>query len=199
MASYSLDGLRSGLADLMGTSGPGPEQSPFTAFNFEVQIRLSGESASAKPFCHAAFSECDGLEVTMEPKTYRSGGDAGKQHRYVGPLSFGNITLKRGMTHSSIQLWAWMLEYATTEGMARRGAVTVEMLGSTRSEQKCRFILDGCLPIKLKAPPLNAKDGLVAIEELQLAYRSLKVEIGIMEDSGDNDLLGGALSKAGLL
>jgi hypothetical protein len=27
--------------------------------------------------------------------------------------------------------------------------------------------------LKLKAPPLNAKDGIVAIEELQLAYEWL--------------------------
>jgi hypothetical protein len=32
--------------------------------------------------------------------------------------------------------------------------------------------------VKLKAPPLNAKDGTVAIEELQLAYDSLAVKRG---------------------
>jgi hypothetical protein len=32
------------------------------------------------------------------------------------------------------------------------------------------------MPVKLKAPALNAKDGMVAIEELQLAYESLSVK-----------------------
>ena len=36
-----------------------------------------------------------------------------------------------------------------------------------------RFFLERCLPLKLKAPPLNAKEGVVAIEELQLAYEWL--------------------------
>jgi hypothetical protein len=29
------------------------------------------------------------------------------------------------------------------------------------------------VPVKVKAPALNAKDGTVAIEELQLAYESM--------------------------
>jgi hypothetical protein len=47
-----------------------------------------------------------------------------------------------------------------------------------RTTERARFLLHRCLPIKLKAPPLNAKDGLVAIEELQLAYDSLSVRRG---------------------
>jgi len=33
-----------------------------------------------------------------------------------------------------------------------------------------RYQLHRCLPIKFKAPALNAKDGQIAIEEFQLAY-----------------------------
>jgi hypothetical protein len=33
-----------------------------------------------------------------------------------------------------------------------------------------QFQLTGCLPIKLKAPVLNAKDGIVAIEEMSIVY-----------------------------
>jgi hypothetical protein len=36
------------------------------------------------------------------------------------------------------------------------------------------FDLEGCLPIKLKAPALNASDGLVAVEEMQIAYERLR-------------------------
>ena len=38
---------------------------------------------------------------------------------------------------------------------------------------RARFLLSRCVPVKLKSPPLNAKDGGVAIEELQLAYETL--------------------------
>jgi hypothetical protein len=41
---------------------------------------------------------------------------------------------------------------------------------------KLRFKLKGCLPIKIKAPALNAKEGILAIEEIQIAYGSLEIE-----------------------
>jgi len=33
-----------------------------------------------------------------------------------------------------------------------------------------------CVPVKIKAPALNAKDGGIAIEELQLAYETLRLK-----------------------
>jgi len=39
-----------------------------------------------------------------------------------------------------------------------------------------RFSLTDCLPIKLKAAALNAKEGSIAIEELQIAYSSFTVQ-----------------------
>ena len=38
-----------------------------------------------------------------------------------------------------------------------------------------RFRLSRCLPVKLKAPALNAKDGTIAVEEFQLAYEKLQL------------------------
>ena len=32
-----------------------------------------------------------------------------------------------------------------------------------------------CVPVKLKAPALNAKDGQVAIEELQMVYETMQL------------------------
>ena len=39
-----------------------------------------------------------------------------------------------------------------------------------------RFKLTDCLPLKIKAPALNAKDGTIAIEEMQIAYESLTLK-----------------------
>ena len=41
--------------------------------------------------------------------------------------------------------------------------------------ERARFQLYRCVPVKLKAPPLNAKDGQVAIEELQIAYERFEL------------------------
>ena len=50
------------------------------------------------------------------------------------------------------------------------------MLLAPDGRERVRFVLSRCLPVKVKAPPLNAKDGAVAIEELQIAYERISVK-----------------------
>lgn len=142
---------------------------PFTSFNFEVDVTLED---SAERLCLASFAECDGLELTMEVKTIREGGNNGVQHRLTGPFAYGTLTLKRGMT-SSFDLWDWV-ERVQSEPALRANAEVV-VLSADRSAKQAVFAIRRCVPVKLKAPPLNAKDGMVAIEELQLAYESLRL------------------------
>jgi phage tail-like protein len=140
---------------------------PFTAFNFSVEINRAGASGE---LVSAAFSECDGLEMTMEVKTIREGGNNGRQIRLTGAFNFGQLTLKRGMT-GNFDLWDWVS--ATLRDPSLRADAEVVLLDGDRQTKRASFQLTRCLPVKIKAPPLNAKDGMIAIEELQLAYESL--------------------------
>jgi phage tail-like protein len=139
---------------------------PFTAFNFAVEITRDGDAA---PLCSAAFAECDGLEMSMDVKTIREGGANTRQVRLTGPVTYGQLVLKRGMT-ASFDLWDWFS--ATLAEPSLRASAEVVLLAPDGTP-RARFVLDRCVPVKLKAPALNAKDGLVAIEELQVAYESL--------------------------
>jgi phage tail-like protein len=143
---------------------------PFTAFNFSVELRIKDVVPRV---CNAAFSECDGLEMTMEARTIKEGGNNAQLHRLAGLLSYGTLTLKRGMT-PTFDLWDWFA--SVTENPAVRADGEVVVLAADGSTERARFVLQRCLPVKLKAPPLNAKDGGVAIEELQLVYESLTVK-----------------------
>lgn len=142
---------------------------PFTAFNFSVEINKSGDKDI---LCAAAFSECDGLEITMDVKTIREGGNNGKQIRFTGAFNYGQVTLKRGMT-ANFDLWNWVNE--TLINPSLRADAQIVLLGADRKTERAGFVLSRCLPTKLKAPALNAKDGMVAIEELQLTYESLSL------------------------
>jgi phage tail-like protein len=143
---------------------------PFTAFNFSVEIQVDGV---ADKVCNASFSECDGLEMTMDVKTIREGGNNGEQIRLTGPLNYGTLTLKRGMT-ATFDLWDWVS--AVQINPALRAEAEVVFLAENGQTKRASFTLKRCLPIKLKAPPLNGKDGMVAIEEFQLAYESLTLK-----------------------
>jgi len=143
---------------------------PFTAFNFAVEIVRNDGSA---PLVSAAFSECDGLEIGMEVKTIREGGANDRQIRLAGPATVGQLTLKRGMTDESLDLWMWMND-SLADPSLRADAEVVLLAPDGR--ERMRFVLSRCLPVKVKAPPLNAKDGAIAIEELQIAYERIRVK-----------------------
>jgi phage tail-like protein len=143
---------------------------PFTAFNFSVEIDVPGITQKV---CSAAFAECDGLEMTMDVKTIREGGNNTQQIRLTGAVNYGTLTLKRGMTANS-DLWKWFGKLYEPNQGGLRGKATVVSYAPDGKTQQAQFNLTGCLPIKLKAPPLNAKDGAVAIEEFQMAYETLQ-------------------------
>ena len=125
---------------------------PFTAFNFAVEINVPGV---ATKLCNAAFSECDGLEMTMEVKTIREGGNNGRQIRLTGPLSYGQLTLKRGMT-ATFDLWDWFSMMLTNAALRADAEVVVfapdrpANRTTDRATERARFILARCLPVKLK-------------------------------------------------
>jgi phage tail-like protein len=178
---------------------------PFTTFNFLVEIRVDGVSPGV---CAGAFAECDGLEMTMETKTIREGGRNSGPVHMVGPVNYGQLVLKRGMT-SNFDLWSWF-ESLLGPGMpgglpgdlgapsaisagpggigtsagtkppagALRASAEIVMLAADGATEQARFLLTGCLPVKLKAPALNARDGLIAIEEMTILYESLHLEPG---------------------
>lgn len=154
---------------------------PYTAFNFRVEITLpeegenDGGDGGSETLCHAAFSECDGLEMTMQVKTIREGGNNARQIHLTGPVSYGQVTLRRGMT-SNFDLWDWFDKVQQDGNRGLRADAEIIMLSSDRSAEQVRFLLERCLPVKMRAPALNAKDGLIAVEEMQMAYERMSLK-----------------------
>jgi phage tail-like protein len=143
---------------------------PFTSFNFSVEINR-GEDGH--PLVNAAFAECDGLEMNQEVKTIRQGGANDRQIRLNGPAAYGTLILKRGMT-DNFDLWKWFRDSVNDPRL--RANAEVVLLAADGSKERARFVLSRCVPIKLKAPALNAKDGQIAVEEMQVAYETLQFQ-----------------------
>jgi phage tail-like protein len=152
-----------------------PVAHPFTAFNFQVNVRVSG--MSSPDLAQAAFSECDGLEMSMEPKSIREGGRNSGPVHMIGPVSYGQLSLKRGMTRN-VDLWRWFERVNAAGNGGLRGTAEVVMLAPDGVTEQLRFRLGGCLPVKLKSAGLNAKEGQIAIEEMTVAYESLELLAG---------------------
>jgi phage tail-like protein len=149
-----------------------PSRRPFTTFRFSVEVAVPGIAPSV---CAATFSEVDGLEMSIEPKTIREGGNNMRPIHLLGPVSYGQLTLKRGMT-GDLDLWKWFSRVTTMGYRGVRPDAEVVVFSSDGSAEDARFVLERCMPTKLKVPGLNAKDGNIAIEEMTLVYESLRLK-----------------------
>lgn len=151
------------------------DYAPLHVFRFHVSFRrqaLGHTSASDAdvPICQGAFSECTGLEATMEPKVIKVGGSNYGAAQRAGPVTFATVVLKRGMTPTR-DLWNWF-RMVGGGAYAYRLMVEVEMRNA-RDEAVVRWALRRAMPVKFKAADLNAKGSEVGIEELHLAHEGL--------------------------
>ena len=87
----------------------------------------------------------------MDVKTIREGGNNGAQIRLTGPMNFGQLTLKRGMT-ANFDLWDWFKAMLTNPAL-RADAEVVLLAGDGktglelfRAHRPVAVVLDLILP-----------------------------------------------------
>jgi phage tail-like protein len=147
---------------------------PLHVFRFQVDFvteDLNSGSASGPVTASGAFSECTGLEATMEPKVIKEGGMNYGVAQRAGPTSFATVVLKRGISTNGD---LWSIFNGTTTGLyAPRMQVTINVFDIDGSAA-IAWQLDRAMPIKYKFADLNARGGgEVGIEELHLVHEGL--------------------------
>jgi phage tail-like protein len=148
---------------------------PLHVFRFHVHFLEDPFSGSGgeRPLCSGAFSDCTGLEATMEPKVIKEGGANYGPSQRVGPVTFATVVLKRGVTRTR-DLWNWFDVVNRSGKYAYRLAAIINMHDSA-GEAVLAWRLDRALPVKFKAADLNAKGSEIGIEELHLAHEGLRL------------------------
>lgn len=148
---------------------------PYPAYNFTVALLGSGRDLLSVlrdllGATAAGFSECAGLEGTLELKDYGEGGNNGRTLHFPTRMTWSNIRLKRGLG-SSDELWDWHWEFVQGRGRRRDGLVTLhdERGGAVKAWQFFRGI-----PVKWTGPALAAAQSQLAIEELEIAHEGLE-------------------------
>jgi phage tail-like protein len=147
---------------------------PLHVFRFQVDFvteTLSSGVTGAAVAGTGAFSECAGLEATMEPKTIKQGGLNYGAAQRAGPTSFATVVLKRGISTSGD---LWTIFNGMASGLyAPRMQVTINVFDIS-GEPGAAWVLDCAMPVKYKFADLNAKGGgEVGIEELHLVHEGL--------------------------
>lgn len=110
----------------------------------------------------------------MSPRTIREGGRNFGQIQRPGPTAFGSLTLKRGVT-SAQDLFTWFDLVANRERFGRLLNGQIDIYSGL--DLAFSWMLVNVLPIKFKSPDLSATSSTVAIEELQVAYEQLSLQV----------------------
>ena len=138
---------------------------------FTSGTRASTESGEVR-LCGAAFTEVTGLEATMEPKVIKEGGRNFGAAQRVGPVTFGTVVLKRGVSQI-VDLWRFFALVAGGASSKRLNA-TITVYDPER-EPVYRWRLLRALPTKFKTADLNATSTSVGVEELHIAHEGLEL------------------------
>ncbi|MFC4158633.1 phage tail protein [Chitinimonas lacunae] len=152
---------------------------PLLGYNFLISLYDSTASTGAAvsrialspltPGPVAGFSECSGLDMSMETEDYREGGLNGTVLRFPKHIRPADLTLRRGIGRST-ELFDWF--YAFTQGAGKRkdGLITL-----CDAEHKPRVVwgFRRGLPIRYAGPQLNAQQNQVAIESITIAHEGL--------------------------
>jgi phage tail-like protein len=134
---------------------------PYRAYHFQLEI--DGHRK-------AYFTECSGMEVSVETIRYRT-GEAGHTVRSLpGRVTYGDVTLRYGLTQDP-ELWLW---FATAvQGKVVRKNVSVLLTDST-GQELMRWSLIRAWPNRWRGALLDANTSEVAIESVTLAFDELK-------------------------
>jgi phage tail-like protein len=142
---------------------------PFATFKFHVEIGKITD---------AAFTECNGMEMSTQVKTYEEGGENQFVHKFPGRTTVSNVTLKHGFTTSN-DLYNW---YKRMEECLRLGRkfdfqqVTITLYSTVERYKKARWILDKAFPVKWTGPSFKSDEAAVAVESLELAHHGIMVD-----------------------
>ena len=141
---------------------------PLTGFHFTVKWSDDDENVS--------FSEVSGLSVSTTPIEYREG--ANKEYttfKMPGLKKYDNVTLKRGSMATDNGFYDWFNTIANNT--VERRDITISLLNETH-EPVVTWSLKNAFPIKYDGGSLNASDGQVLVESVELAYESFTVRGG---------------------
>jgi phage tail-like protein len=153
---------------------------PLGVFNFYLTLIDTSNVVgtlitAAMNYKVAGFSECSGLDATVEVIDYKEGGLNDYVHKFPTRASHANLTLKHGVIYLYDDLWSWHYEFVQGRGNRKDGLVV--LLDEAKKPAKVWKFKRG-IPMKWVGPSLNAAQSNAAIESLEIAHEGLLLEVG---------------------
>jgi phage tail-like protein len=149
---------------------------PVKSYNFLISL-LDTSSSLARSIALSAitevalggFSECSGLEMSLDVEEYKEGGRNGEILKFPTRVKWSNITLKKGVGFSTA-LWDW--HYGFVEGKGKRRDGIIVLQNDLHIPNNIWYFRRG-LPMKYTGPTMNASQNSVAIEAIEIAHEGI--------------------------
>ncbi len=168
---------------------PGFRLDPLPAFNFYISLidtssTLAVVTTAINFIAAGGFSECSGLDGTLQVEEYSEGGENRFVHKFPTRMTYSNITLRRGMGFSD-DLWNWHFDYVNGRWKRRDGLI---ILQNDQHQPVKIWKFKRGLPLKWAGPTLNASQSATAIETLEIMHEGLElVSVGAaLQQIGQN-------------
>jgi phage tail-like protein len=135
---------------------------------FHFLVRFEGLLIKYPGIPDIGFQEVTGINVDIGVEEYQEGGENRFKHRLPQPVSYPNLTLKRGMLIGS-QLMRWFKE-SVEEFKFEANDITVVLLNHDHLPlQAWNFI--NAWPVKWSFDGLNAQENKLMIESIEFSFQ----------------------------
>jgi phage tail-like protein len=156
----------------------GVRSDPLLSHNFLISLidtsssLALASSAAASAIADVAlggFSECSGLEMTLDAQEYMEGGRNGHVLKFPTRMKWSNIVLKKGIGAGNA-LWQWSYQFVEGRGKRRDGIIA--LMNELHIPTHLWYFRRG-LPVKYTGPTMNASQNNVAIEAIEITHEGI--------------------------
>jgi phage tail-like protein len=144
---------------------------PPGGFYFSVTVIGSGSLLAQATDIDASFQEVSGIEAKFEIEEVTEGGENRFVHRLPKPAKYQNLVLKRGIVAIDSFLVEWV---GQTVGSGLSLPILPQNLLVTlldgAGDPLVAWGFANAYPVRSQIAPLNASEGKVLIETLELSY-----------------------------
>jgi phage tail-like protein len=153
---------------------------PLGAYNFyltllDSQASLGTLISVAINYFVAGFSECSGIEASLEVMELKEGGLNSHVWQLPVRASHSKITLKHGAIYLYDDLWDWHYSWVQGQGTRKDGLI---VLNDNSGQPAKIWKFKRGIPTKWTGPSLNAAQSNVAVEALEIAHEGLEMQLG---------------------
>lgn len=140
-------------------------------FHFKVDFNFDAQDKT-----DIRFQSVTGLDSTLDTEQIKEGGENRFEHVLPVRRKYGPLTLKRGLLKpSDSKLTAWLKQAFDEEKLMPLPTVTISLLDEQHNALM-HWSINNVWPRSWKIGELNAEQGAVLIETLELNYNRLLFE-----------------------